>query len=65
MKDLLPRIPKRLQPALTDEIQAIHYNLACCLALSGRVDEAFEAAQISLLSSTIPIDLDHGDADRR
>ena len=63
MKDLLPRIPKRLQPALTDEIQAIHYNLACCLALSGRVDEAFEAAQISLLSSTIRITMVEVDGD--
>jgi hypothetical protein len=44
---------------------AIHYNLACCLALSGRVEEAFEAAQISLLSSTIRITMVEVDGDLR
>lgn len=65
MKDLIPRVSKRLQPALTDEMQAIHYNLACCLALSGKVEEAFEAARISLLSSTIRITMVEVDGDLR
>ena len=65
MKDLIPRVSKRLQPALTDEMQAIHYNLACCLSLSGKVEEAFEAARISLLSSTIRITMVEVDGDLR
>ncbi|MDE0961477.1 MAG: hypothetical protein OSB09_11935 [Planctomycetota bacterium] len=65
LEDLIPRLPERLQPRLIDEMQAIHYNLACCLALSGKVDEAFEATQISLLSSTIRITMVQVDGDLR
>lgn len=65
MTDLIPRVPERLQKPLTDEMQAIHYNLACCLALTGKIDEAFEATEQSLRSSTIRITMVQVDGDLR
>ena len=63
MKDLIPRVPERLQKPLNDEMQAIHYNLACCLALTGKIDAAFEATEQSLQSSTIRITMVQVDGD--
>jgi HEAT repeat protein len=65
MTDLIPRVPERLQKPLNDEMQAIHYNLACCLALTGKIDAAFEATEQSLRSSTIRITMVQVDGDLR
>lgn len=65
MTDLIPRVPERLQKPLNDEMQAIHYNLACCLALTGKIDAAFEATEQSLQSSTIRITMVQVDGDLR
>jgi len=65
MKDLIPRVPERLQKPLNDEMQAIHYNLACCLALTDKIDAAFEATEQSLRSPTIRITMVQVDGDLR
>ncbi len=63
LKDLIPRLSPHLRTALNDEMRSIHYNLACCLALSGQVELAFDAVEQSLLASTINIAMVEVDGD--
>ncbi len=63
LQDLIPRVHATLQQPLTDEMWAIHYNLACCLALSEDIPGAFKALEKSLRSTTIRLSMAQVDGD--
>lgn len=62
-QDLIERVHPNWKQALTDEMWAIHYNLACCLALSQQTKAAFEALEKSLQAPTIRLSMMRVDGD--
>ncbi|MEC9476303.1 MAG: hypothetical protein VX764_04620 [Planctomycetota bacterium] len=65
MEDLIVRVHPQWKQALSDEMLAIHYNLACCLALSGQTEQAFAAIEKSLQAPTIHLSMVQIDGDLR
>ena len=56
-EDLIARVHANWKQPLSDELWAIHYNLACCLARSNNINGAFQALEKSLRAPTIQLSM--------
>jgi len=63
--ELLGRVRPELREALEEEIELLQYNLACSLALAGKIDEAFAALDRSMASRGVTLDMLRTDGDLR
>lgn len=63
LRDLMNRIDPELRPSVHDEINVLHYNLACSLARSGQTDEALAALRVAIESPDITWDMIREDGD--
>lgn len=63
LRDLMTRIDPELRPSIHDEINVLHYNLACSLARSGQTEEALAALRIAIESPDITWSMIREDGD--
>ena len=65
LEELRDRVDPALRVPVDDEVTLLHYNLACSLCLSGRIDESFAALETSLAHADITLQMVQADGDLR
>ena len=65
LEEMRERVRAELKEPIQAEIDLLQYNLACSLALDGRVGEAFGALDRSMASREITLDMVQTDGDLR
>lgn len=65
LEEMRTRVRPELAAPLQEEIDLLQYNLACSLALGGRLDDAFSALDRSMASRDVTLDMVRTDGDLR
>ncbi len=65
LEEMQQRVRPELREPLQEEINLLQYNLACSLALAGRIEEAYAALDLSMASRRVTLDMVRTDGDLR